>query len=1445
MLGEQVEFTFARSNTSEADERGKSRIDYFICNKHLLPFFKKSGVLRQSGLPNHSPCFVEFDLANVSSSIQVVRPHPKWHFPHRPTTEQEWNDREVLLHPILCSACPSLIQAAEACDVEGLWSVACQTVTRCLNAVSGQALPATRGKLPSFKTAPLVKPTQQSKLAASVMPLFKKLHEIKKKAARWTPTVPQSWLSELHATVRNATRIAVRIGIPISLDPSNPDALASSCSVACSAVHNFVDDQERKFKHEAVDEWKHKLKESDRGSKGRVFRWLRSERVGSPKFFIKEDRTIVTDPNDMLEMISSFMEEVYNRHKGRDFDAMESSFYQKYRSIVDDLYCNVNLPPILCEDLFQLLQKKSASKASGLDGWQVKDLHQLPPKAWMPFCLVMKVAEATGKWPQAIKMVAVSSISKGEAMSSPSKVRCIGIASVVYALWSSLRFKQLAQWQSTVCPSTLIGGLTQRSADESEWVLSMDLHSDASDTLAIFLDRFKCFDMVIPQVALGVARRMGMPEQVYRAALGFYSSQVKLFKLGNAFGRRVLSSNSAVQGCSLSILMVNTVYSVFASHVQDIAPSVAFRSFIDDAKMWTSEACQDELATALAAAESFDNEIGQVANPTKSSVLTRQKAKGKRFLKQVGQRFQVKKSIKSLGFSQSSTCKGGVARQNLRASSACDSLRKIKMLPVSRWRKGLYVHTVAHSKWVYGSEVQAPSRRAMHNLRSSVVAVLFKKNRVRCPFLALATHPDPFIDPFGKWVLHCFSKLRRFAKTHVALAVDVLHKAKLLLAKGPVKQSSNGVASVFAFLCQELKVSILDPANFVIDSATRGSFTLTAGSNQYFREFLECHVRRALLKQAANRQDCHVEESVSGIEPFLTRFLCDSDFRTHSDFEFLQPFLQRLPQDRCHTKAILEALVSGAVYTGPRLKAAGLCHTESCPCGASREDHEHLFQHCPLYEQTRPVRGTEHSLTWSTGIFLISPELEDVRRDEHSLTHFPSTDNRVSVDGAVFVDGSAYHERWRALRVSAAAVIAQGVFLKACVLPGSDHSSQRAELYAAVWALKLTHGPITIVSDCASVVDRALALKSTGYRSQDIAFFDHFDLWQEFLSEVNGQRVREVCFLKVKAHVVSSYAGQPEWMTEGNAQADKLAKATAAEAFTDLLQLVKPLLLRAVDVQTHLVATLVSRKEKRYMLSDPAFDDCIKPFKDLRISTSCCCAPTARIRNKTSLMCRRTCSSHLEGCSAVLGSVERPFQNAVRCGNVAQSLADRIWKTHPSFKSSLEHVGVFSAPLLPHDCEGIRLRGCLVSSALGNAMSDFICDGRWKWGSKRTTERVSWVVLCADFTAKYGLFSGFFHRSMSLGVVIRRFRDLFLSVIARHRVSVDVISGMRHAKSLGFGQLGGVSASRQCSSPLHIMSWCLSLSRQLHTLESKVRTKPFASVTPSWEELYVSPADQN
>ena len=82
-------------------------------------------------------------------------------------------------------------------------------------------------------------------------------------------------------------------------------------------------------------------------------------------------------------------------------------------------------------------------------------------------------------------------------MPTPKNIRCIGIASVIYSLWSSLRYRHLAQWQASVFPPSLIGGICGRNGDESEWLLSMDLHSEHSDTMALFLDRFKCFDMVI------------------------------------------------------------------------------------------------------------------------------------------------------------------------------------------------------------------------------------------------------------------------------------------------------------------------------------------------------------------------------------------------------------------------------------------------------------------------------------------------------------------------------------------------------------------------------------------------------------------------------------------------------------------------------------------------------------------------------------------------------------------------------------------------------------------------------------------------------------------------------------------------------------------------------------------------------------------------------------
>ena len=82
LLGKQPEHTF------DADDEGNSRIDFFRFNKHLLLLFSSSGVLPQSRLPNHCPCFVELTLAPSMS-------------------QQQWVDTDVLVQPILPSAISS------------------------------------------------------------------------------------------------------------------------------------------------------------------------------------------------------------------------------------------------------------------------------------------------------------------------------------------------------------------------------------------------------------------------------------------------------------------------------------------------------------------------------------------------------------------------------------------------------------------------------------------------------------------------------------------------------------------------------------------------------------------------------------------------------------------------------------------------------------------------------------------------------------------------------------------------------------------------------------------------------------------------------------------------------------------------------------------------------------------------------------------------------------------------------------------------------------------------------------------------------------------------------------------------------------------------------------------------------------------------------------------
>ena len=111
---------------------------------------------------------------------------------------------------------------------------------------------------------------------------------------------------------------------------------------------------------------------------------------------------------------------------------------------------------------------------------------------------------------------------------------------------------------------------------------------------------------------------MGMDPVVETGAHAYYNGLVRVFRLSGTYGPKITSLSAAVQGCSLSVLITNCVFAVWAKVIEQKTAEVSYSAFIDDAKAWSSIRHVDQLKTAWVLTNDFDEAIGQVVNGKKS-----------------------------------------------------------------------------------------------------------------------------------------------------------------------------------------------------------------------------------------------------------------------------------------------------------------------------------------------------------------------------------------------------------------------------------------------------------------------------------------------------------------------------------------------------------------------------------------------------------------------------------------------------------------------------------------------------------------------------------------------------------------------------------------------------------------------------------------------------------
>ena len=90
----------------------------------------------------------------------------------------------------------------------------------------------------------------------------------------------------------------------------------------------------------------------------------------------------------------------------------------------------------------------------------------------------------------------------------------------------------------------------------------------------VALDYIKCFDRVPQGIVLEVAAQLGLDVKVHRALCGMYRTQRRAFKINGCLGSFFQATNGILQGCPLSVALINMLTTIWKRAVGSLGGGV-------------------------------------------------------------------------------------------------------------------------------------------------------------------------------------------------------------------------------------------------------------------------------------------------------------------------------------------------------------------------------------------------------------------------------------------------------------------------------------------------------------------------------------------------------------------------------------------------------------------------------------------------------------------------------------------------------------------------------------------------------------------------------------------------------------------------------------------------------------------------------------------------------
>lgn len=855
------------------------------------------------------------------------------------------------------------------------------------------------------------------------------------------------------------------------------------------------------------------------------------------------------------------------------------------------------LPPLTGEDLHKQIRATNKDTAAGTCGWRAYELKLLPAILLEPYAQLLDKIEKGAPWPQGLLYAVVALLAKhGVIAQNALQQRPITISSVLYRIYSSLRYKHLCLWVKGWIHPALKGGIPTGEVRDITVELGIDLEQTAAkaalqeqkgedpshNTLyGANEDVWKCYDTMNRKQLFTAATKLGADETFMNSQERFYNQLKRTFRYGRSIGPWFGTQTSILQGCALSQHWVNIDASMWAWTVQEAGeydkygnhkpnpngkPHLTVNGFIDDKGLRGMD--KDRGQNGVLASDQYHQDSGQVPEYTKSNAWhdSPRSSFKPQPLKFGPVPLKLIPMEKVLGVEHQYMGRQTRGVQDERGDKAAAAAKRVAVLPITTKLKARLIDTAVLPVYVFGAENYGVIQKSLDSVTRQVdQAIRGNKYQARAPELYWALvqngpriHPESACDVTAvretirilQKQNNLWNKVKETWTTLQELTIDTK-------VQGPIGRLNQ------IFKKRNWKWD----KSFTINQENGKSLNLKNDHYKHIKEQAEEASRLRLIQKFHNPKR-RVRKDMEGLQI--------PDFQaTTALLKGRVPYKLKIAEGA--EKTILGSIISGAFIPLSGLTMATCWHDVRCPfCKMQvRENKIHVFWICPAWAKEREPyinmlkgRGVKFNKDGTPsnseftqamlccGIINEDPQItkEQGKLKAEHYTPQPAPirsekdrQKEARENGRLKAasDGSGCHPREGRIRRCGYSLYfgPDHPWNVSLPLRGQQQTTPRAELRAILEIFPSLQEPITLLVDCSYVVNGYHLLQETG----EVPAGAHQDLWKTIKKQVSKLPEKEWLEVqKVNAHLTLKDVKQGK-ITKQHFDLNEGADSTAKE----------------------------------------------------------------------------------------------------------------------------------------------------------------------------------------------------------------------------------------------------------------------------------------------------------